>query len=254
MSNSLSIFRFEDFDVRIRSDGTGEPLFHAGDVCGALGYANPRDALANHVDEDDRNTVALSDGNRGNPNHTFITEAGLYALVFGCTLEGAKRFKHWVTHEVLPSIRKTGKFSIEQPVRALAPRVVEIYELAVAIEADLVRMGVSFDIAATVKFATVTTNTGIDLSDARKALPSRTVETAEWLNATAVGKMVNLGAQATNRALAAAGLQFKDEKGRWMPTEEGKKLGELKTFTNNGHSDVQLLWSSAVKEKIQTLS
>ena len=86
----------------------GEPWFAGKDVATILGYANPRDALAKHVDDEDKNTVAIHDGTPGNPNTTIINEAGLYSLIFFSKLPAAKKFKHWVTHEVLPSIRKYG--------------------------------------------------------------------------------------------------------------------------------------------------
>lgn len=86
----------------------GEPWFVGKDVAEILGYANPRDALAKHVDDEDKNTVAIHDGTPGNPNTTIINEAGLYGLIFFSKLPAAKKFKHWVTHEVLPSIRKYG--------------------------------------------------------------------------------------------------------------------------------------------------
>ena len=90
-----------------------ETYFVGKDVAEALGYKNTRDALVAHVAEEDKNTVAISDGNRGNPNQTVINESGLYALIFGSKLESAKRFKHWVTAEVLPSIRKHGMYAVD---------------------------------------------------------------------------------------------------------------------------------------------
>ncbi len=69
-----------------------ETYFVGKDVAEALGYKNTRDALVAHVAEEDKNTVAISDGNRGNPNQTVINESGLYALIFGSKLESAKRF------------------------------------------------------------------------------------------------------------------------------------------------------------------
>lgn len=87
-----------------------EPWFVGKDVAEALGYSNTRDALATHVSEEDKNTVVISDGKRGNPNQVVINESGLYALIFGSKLDSAKRFKHWVTSEVLPTIRKTGSY------------------------------------------------------------------------------------------------------------------------------------------------
>lgn len=87
-----------------------EPWFVGKDVADALGYSNSRDAIATHVEMEDKNTVVISDGKRENPNQAIINESGLYALIFGSKLESAKRFKHWVTSEVLPIIRKTGSY------------------------------------------------------------------------------------------------------------------------------------------------
>lgn len=107
---SMIMKSFENFKIRIITDEQGEPWFVAKDVCEALGYSNTRDAIAKHVDEEDRNTVAIRDGNRGNPNQAIINESGLYSLILGSKLENAKRMKRWVTSEVLPSIRKTGSY------------------------------------------------------------------------------------------------------------------------------------------------
>ena len=87
-----------------------EPYFVGKDVAEALGYSNTRDSLAKHVDNEDKNTVAIRDG-KGNPNQILINESGLYSLILGSKLEGAKKFKRWVTSEVLPSIRKTGSYT-----------------------------------------------------------------------------------------------------------------------------------------------
>lgn len=89
-----------------------EPWFVGTDVATALGYSNPRDALARHVDEEDKITVVIHDGTPGNPNVVIINESGVYSLTFGSQLESAKKFKHWVTHDVLPSIRKQGFYSM----------------------------------------------------------------------------------------------------------------------------------------------
>lgn len=88
----------------------GEPWLVGKDVAVALGYSNTRDALERHVDAEDKNTVVNPDGNRGNPNMTIINESGLYSLVLSSKLSGAKKFKRWVTSEVLPSIRKHGTY------------------------------------------------------------------------------------------------------------------------------------------------
>nr|DAZ25059.1 MAG TPA: repressor domain protein [Caudoviricetes sp.] len=108
--NELQIFNSEEFgEIRTVTIGN-EPWFVGKDVAEALGYSNTRDALATHISEEDKNTVVISDGKRGNPNQVVINESGLYALIFGSKLDSAKRFKHWVTSEVLPKIRKTGSY------------------------------------------------------------------------------------------------------------------------------------------------
>lgn len=87
----------------------GEPWFVAADVCRALEISNSRDAVA-RLDEDEKNTVVLTDGNRGNPNMTIVNEPGLYTLVLGSRKPEAKAFKRWITHEVIPMIRKHGAY------------------------------------------------------------------------------------------------------------------------------------------------
>ena len=87
----------------------GEPWLVGKDVADVLGYKNTRDALNKHVDDEDKNTVAIHDG-IGNPNKVIINESGFYSLVLRSKLPEAKKFKRWVTSEVLPQIRKTGGY------------------------------------------------------------------------------------------------------------------------------------------------
>lgn len=110
MSKEIQIFKNEQFGQIRMLDKDGEPWFVGKDVAEALGYSNTRDALERHVDEDDKNTVVNPDRKRGNPNMTIINESGLYSLILSSKLETAKAFKHWVTADVLPSIRKHGEY------------------------------------------------------------------------------------------------------------------------------------------------
>ena len=113
--SEIKVFNNQEFgDIRTATIDD-EPWFVGKDVAEALGYSNTRDALAAHVADEDKNTVVISDGKRGNPNQTVINESGLYALIFGSKLESAKRFKHWVTSDVLPSTRKTGNYQAQTP-------------------------------------------------------------------------------------------------------------------------------------------
>lgn len=95
-----------------------EPWFVGKDVAVALGYEQPRDAVYRLVDPEDKGVGEIQTPS-GKQKMTIINESGLYGLIFGSKLESAKRFKHWVTHDVLPAIRKTGTYSVNLKARAL---------------------------------------------------------------------------------------------------------------------------------------
>ena len=108
MENSkLSIFENEQFGQIRATLKDGEPLFVAIDVCKAL-EIDP--TATRRLDDDEKNTLRLTQGTSGNPNVTVITEPGLYTLILGSRKPEAKAFKRWVTHEIIPSIRKTGGY------------------------------------------------------------------------------------------------------------------------------------------------
>lgn len=109
--NKLKIFESEEFGKVRTVVIDGEPWFVGKDVAEALGFTNSRDAISTHVFDEDKG-VATIDTLGGKQEMVIINESGLYALIFGSRLKSAKRFKHWVTSEVLPSIRKTGGYSI----------------------------------------------------------------------------------------------------------------------------------------------
>lgn len=110
MEQGLQIFNHPQFGEIRAVEIDGEPWFIGKDVADCLGYSNSRDALARHVENEDKNTVANHDGTAGNPNLTVINESGLYSLILSSKLKDAKKFKRWVTSEVLPTIRKTGGY------------------------------------------------------------------------------------------------------------------------------------------------
>ena len=106
---NIQIFTSPEFgDIRT-VDLNGEPWFVGKDVAAALGYSNHRKALIDHVDEQDKG-VTKCDTLGGSQEVTVINESGLYSLIFGSKLEGAVRFKRWVTSDVLPTLRKTGSY------------------------------------------------------------------------------------------------------------------------------------------------
>lgn len=120
--NELQVFTNPEFGQVRTLTIEEEPWFVGKDVAVALGYENHRKALSDHVDPEDKlqgDGVTIRDPMGREQHPTVINESGLYALIFGSKLESAKRFKHWVTHEVLPAIRKTGSYSIIPKARAL---------------------------------------------------------------------------------------------------------------------------------------
>lgn len=106
---TLATYKFET--IQVRTLGTAEtPLFVAIDVATALGYAVPKTAVAKVVDAEDIVKAEITDSMGRTQTVNCVNESGLYALIFGSKLESAKRFKRWVTSEVLPAIRKTGQY------------------------------------------------------------------------------------------------------------------------------------------------
>lgn len=116
--NELQVFTSPEFGQVRTVTIEKEPWFVGKDVAVALGYESPRAAVSKKVDPEDKG-VSEMETPSGKQQMTIINESGLYALIFGSKLESAKRFKHWVTHEVLPAIRKTGSYSIIPKARAL---------------------------------------------------------------------------------------------------------------------------------------
>lgn len=115
--SALAIFSFEN--SKVRTLGTAEtPLFVAIDVAAALGYSQPAKSVNDRVDHEDIIKAEIeTKGGRQTVN--CVNESGLYALIFGSKLESAKRFKRWVTNEVLPAIRKQGHY--ECPIATITP-------------------------------------------------------------------------------------------------------------------------------------
>ncbi|MBZ1508900.1 BRO family protein [Leuconostoc mesenteroides] len=121
MTQELQVFNFET--SRVRTLNLEDVIWFVGkDVAETLGYSNTRDALYKHVDKEDKNTVAIHDGiTRGNPNQVIINESGLYSLILSSKQPNAKKFKRWVTSEVLPTIRQTGGYQLapKDPMQVL---------------------------------------------------------------------------------------------------------------------------------------
>ena len=116
--NELQIFENDEFGKVRTVVIDNEPWMVGKDVADALGYANSRDAISKHVDDEDKG-VAKCDTLGGKQDLQIINESGMYDLVFGSKLPTAKKFKHWVTSEVIPALRKTGSYTMPKMSKEL---------------------------------------------------------------------------------------------------------------------------------------
>ena len=144
MSNEVKIFENEEFGSVRTMEINGKPYFVGKDVADILGYQNGSRDINRHVDEDDREKVMIFDGNQDKVS-IIINESGLYSLILSSKLPTAKKFKRWVTSDVLPAIRKTGSYSIQskpdsytiEDPATRARRWAEEYEEKKALEAKI---------------------------------------------------------------------------------------------------------------------
>lgn len=139
--NELQIFNSSEFGEIRTITIDNEPWFVGKDVAEALEYNEPHKAISRHVDEDDRMKHPVNDSTGRNQEVWIINESGVYALTFGSKLESAKRFKHWVTSEVLPSIRKTGRYGVpktpSEQIQLIAQGYVELEHTVNGIKDDV---------------------------------------------------------------------------------------------------------------------
>lgn len=117
--NELQEFVNEKFGIIRSVVIDGDPYFVGKDVAIALWYLKPQNVLAKHVDEDDSLKWGIIDSRGRSQDTIVINESGLYSLIFGSKLDSAKDFKHWVTSEVLPSIRKHGMYATENTIETM---------------------------------------------------------------------------------------------------------------------------------------
>ncbi len=121
---NLTNFDFEEHLVRVVMRD-GDPWFVGKDVCAVLDLRNPHQAMAG-LDDDERDTLHIKEGNAGNPERVIISEPGVYRLVFRSRKPEAERFKRWLAHEVLPQIRRTGIYAPPEPTGAALREAVTV--------------------------------------------------------------------------------------------------------------------------------
>lgn len=245
MSAEIVPFLYESHPVRVVTGADGEPWFVAKDVLAILDV--DRTSLE-RLDDDEKGVDSIHTPG-GIQEMATVSEPGLFSLVLGSRKPEAKRFKRWVTHEVLPTIRKTGRYeapgvqSVQAPILPATDQVSRHLELARLMPTLVV--GLQPAMAVAVALDAIHRDTGLTTEPYRKLLPAAS-EPPGRLNATAVGKAIGVSARKANALLEAHGWQRRNERGEWELTPTGQELGEAVPFTRGGHSGYQLLWKPEV--------
>lgn len=251
--NQLQVFNSPEFGEVRTVVINDEPWFVGKDVADALGYGAARNAIAAHVDEEDKLTHRFSASGQ-HREMTIINESGLYGLVLSSKLPTAKKFKRWVTSEVLPTIRKTGSYGIPKVTpnphyrtRMIGTAIRDVGKTSEELEKVF---GVAHGMALAVSMNLVGEAYGVDMAPCKALLPA--AEEVSYLNASDIAERIGLkcktgapNAAAANKLLAKHGLQERRGKD-WHLTEKGKHYGEAKPYKNNGHSGYQIVWSDKV--------
>lgn len=242
-------FSFNDLYVRIVMLGDlPEPWFVATDVSEILGYRNAPD-MTRSLDDDEAAThnlrIRSDNGVEQSREVTIINESGLYSAILRSRKPEAKAFKKWVTSEVLPSIRRTGSYSVETPFPTTAARKTAEDSLAVAS-----LLGVPTHLAQIEALKHARISTGVDFSYLLHHAPAQSniADSDVMLEPTELGKQLGLSAVALNRKLEAVGLQSRDHAGCWQPTAKGSPISSRHAWTSGNKSGYNLKWNlQAVK-------
>lgn len=135
--NSIKTWKYESSEIRT-IEKNGEPWFVAKDVAALLGYKNTKDAVSRHVDPEDSilNGVVIPDPIGRDQTYRIINESGLYSLILSSKMPDAKKFKHWVTSEVLPTIRKHGAYMTEQTIEKALTNPDFLIQLATQLKSE----------------------------------------------------------------------------------------------------------------------
>lgn len=274
-SKGLQIFNNPEFGEVRTTVIDGEPWFVGKDVAAALGYERESKAVVDHVDEDDRTMIDGKTQSRfgielGQRGGWLINESGLFSLVLGSKLPSAKQFKRWVTSEVLPTIRKTGSYSIPKVTpnphyrtRMIGTAVRDVGKTAEALEKVF---GCRHGMALATASSMVGEAYGIDMTPVQRLIPEEdnpgTLSPSQIAESLGLfNKQGNPDAQTVNRMLQSCGLQDKprDTSGanlknaKWFLTEEGKFYGEQKPMDNKrtGYKGYQICWNADVLELLR---
>ena len=226
--SSIQIFNNPEFgDIRT-VDLNGEPWFVGKDIAAALGYSNPQKAIRDHVDALDKGVNEM-DTPGGKQQMPIINESGVYSLIFGSKLEGAVRFKRWVTGEVLPSIRKHGAYMTPQKIEEVLLNPDTIISLAQQLKEEKAK---NAKLAPAAEYAR-----NFLLASGGRLVSS-------------IAKDYGMSAQRFNQILNALDIQYR-KGGQWMLYQKYTGKGYTETRVNliphndgKTHQHPETLWTA----------
>ena len=227
MNNKIKVFENAEFGSVRTVTINGEPWFVASDVCRALDI-DP--TSTRRLDDDEKNTLRLTQGIPGNPNVTVVNEPGLYTLVLGSRKPEAKAFKRWITHEVIPDIRQYGMYGTS-----------DFLDKALGNPDNWIRMLTEYSAVKkeneTLKLETVeqkavikSQNNQITLMKPKATYYDLVLQTKNAVNITTIAKDYGLSAVTLNKKLHDYGVQYK-QGGTWLLYQQHADKGYTKTKT-----------------------
>lgn len=229
--NEIKIFENTEFGSVRAIAIEGEPYFVGKDVAEILAYANPRKAIIDHVDEEDKTdgvTIRDSIGREQNP--VCINESGLYSLILSSKMQNAKKFKHWVTSEVLPSIRKTGSYQVPQS-NTDKSKSLEVKEMNARVRMSNQYLKLASVNTLSEQYKNILVAKSAEVLAGKPLLPLPKSE-QKMYSATEIGEMFNVSAQKVGRIANAYELKT-DEYGEFYRDKSPYSSKEVDAFRYN---------------------
>ncbi len=196
----------------------GEPWFVAADVCRILDIGNPSDALS-RLDDDEKSTLVLIEGIPGNPEKRVVNESGLYTLILGSRKPGARAFKRWATHEVIPAIRRTGIYATET--------ILDNPDLAIA---AFTRLKEERERRVSVELLATAQQQQIAELRPKASYYDRVLQCPDLVKISTIAKDYGWSAQRMNNWLHEHGIQYK-QGNIWLLYQEYAPMGYTSTKT-----------------------
>ena len=234
--NTLSVFNNQEFgEIRVL-EINNEPWFVGKDVATALGYSNTRKALIDHIDSEDKG-VTKCDTLKGKQEMTIINESGLYSLILGSKLPSAKKFKRWVTSEVLPTIRKHGAYMTTEVIEKTLSNPDFIIQLAGKLKEEQQKRKLAEE--ENIKLSKI-----IECQKPRVEYADKILNCKDAMLVTNIAFDYVLSAQALNKILCEERVQRKVRKQYILYADYmGKGFTETETEEYGGKARTQTLWT-----------